>query len=119
MAISIANALLTVDQEDYNSTSIDVTFSPDESVRSVHVPIINDSSPEPSEFFYVYLTISHQSEHLQSATVTLRAVAEILFNDCKSLDRGSTALHRISQQWNPLIMDTTGSKLMCPLLREL
>ena len=69
-----------IDQDDYNSKSLNVTFSPDESEKTVQVSIINDFSRENSESFFGYLMITHQSEFLpQSAG----AVIEISFNDCK------------------------------------
>ena len=81
-----------IDQDDYISTNCNVTFSPDESEKSVQVPIINDSSRERSEIFYSYLTFSRESEFLpQSAG----SITEIAYNDCKIniWCRGSMGLH--------------------------
>ena len=81
-----------IDQDDYISTSCNVTFSPDESEKSVKVPIINDLSREHSEIFYSYLTFSHQSEFLPRSA---GAITEISYNDCKIniWCRGSMGLH--------------------------
>ena len=93
-----------IGQKDFISTTIDVLFSPDESEKSVHVPIMNDTDPERSEYFYGHLIISHptESEHLlQLTTVILRAKIEILYNDCKDLI-GDRAAQSIKNAMDPL-----------------
>ncbi len=73
--------LIIIAQEDYNSTSLNVTFHPGESEKTVRVPIINNLLREDSESFYGNLTISYQSEFLLLPLATTRI--EILYNDCK------------------------------------
>jgi hypothetical protein len=68
-------------QEDYESLSLSVTFTPDESEKSVRVLIINDNSREDSEIFYGNLTTSH-SESL-AKIITAAATIEISYSDCK------------------------------------
>lgn len=71
-----------VDQEDYISQSLRVTFSPDELEKTVQVPIINDYSLECSEMFYGQLRISSSSANIARITIA-RASIEISYNDCK------------------------------------
>ena len=76
---------LIIASEDYNSTSLSVTFDPGESEMSVQVPIINDLLREESETFYGNLMFYYQSELLQQVQLTgVTASIEILYNDCKS-----------------------------------
>ena len=77
--------IIIVDQDDYISRSVNVTFGPDESEKSVLVSIINDSSRERSEDFFSHLTISHQSEDLMFQQV-VGATIVILYNDCKKIN---------------------------------
>ena len=74
---------IIIASEDYNSTNLTVTFHPDESEKSVRVPITNDLLREESETFYGNLMCYYQSEFLQQVT-GLTASIEILYNDCKS-----------------------------------
>lgn len=66
---------------DYTSQHISVAFSPDESEKTIRVPIIDDSLRECSETFYGYLRISPISAHIARVT-TARATIEISYNDC-------------------------------------
>ena len=70
-----------VAQEDYSTRSFPVTFRPDDSEKTIMVPILNDLSRERSETFYGRL-ISCQSEHL-AKVITAEAVIEISYSDCK------------------------------------
>ena len=79
------NFSIIIAPQDYNSTSLTVTFSSGESEKLIRVPIINDLSREESETFYGNLTFYHQSELLQQVQFAdLTASIEILYNDCKS-----------------------------------
>ena len=70
-----------IDQEDYSSVRLSVTFSPDESEKSVRVSIIDDTIHEDSEIFYGNLmTVSH-SESL-AKIITAAATIEISYNNC-------------------------------------
>ena len=76
-----------VDQEDYISQSLSVTFSPDELEKPIRVPIIDDPLLERSETFYGQLMISFSSAHIARIT-TARASIEISYNDCNYFSIG-------------------------------
>ena len=67
-----------VAQEDYISTSLRATFSPDESELTIRVPILNDPSREESEIFYGYLML--MSENFVEV---IEVAIEISYSDCK------------------------------------
>ena len=67
---------------DYISQSLNITFGPDETEKTIRVPIINDISRERSESFFGKLEISPQSESSARVTVSV-AMVEISYSDCK------------------------------------
>ena len=67
-----------VAQEDYNSTRLNTTFSPDESELTIRIPILNDPSREESEIFYGYLLLI-SGFFLEVIEVAI----EISYSDCK------------------------------------
>ena len=67
---------------DYSSRSLNVTFGPDETEKTIRVPIINDISRERSETFFGNLEISAQLESFARVKVS-PAVVEISYSDCK------------------------------------
>ena len=70
-----------IDQEDYSSLSLSLTFTPDESEKSVRVSIINDTIREDSEIFYGNLMMASHLESL-AEIITAEATIEISYNDC-------------------------------------
>ena len=67
-----------VAQEDYISTTLRVTFSPDESELTIRVPILNDPSREESEIFYGYVILISEN-----SVGVIEVAIEISYSDCK------------------------------------
>ena len=67
-------------QSDYISPPFSITFGPEESEKSIQVPIIDDSLREHSEFFTVQLTVLYNGSFFSQKML---AMIEILYSDCK------------------------------------
>lgn len=80
----ISLIIIIIDQEDYDSLSLNVTFTPDEFEKSIQVLIFNDTLFEDSEIFYGNLMTSHLQSESLAQVVTAAVTIEISYSDCKS-----------------------------------